>query len=244
MEANRSPERKVQSPFHDPSTPQNNRKRQFDDARMALLDSSPFSADSSSFSTPGSAVDASPSSHYASSPGSYTESPIRSAAERFESLMRSPTDERPELKRRKTAPPALLAMQLTPPPKKSPERRGSPCKEGAEVWPADVEEAFYQGERFKVWASESVYDASLAALKIVPKLGRKKISVNGKPCGRNELIADYIFRTTKKLRTRKQVSSHIQVLKNLKRDDPECACQFSFLANPTDSFPFSHDARL
>ncbi|CAO3600105.1 unnamed protein product [Absidia cylindrospora] len=71
-----------------------------------------------------------------------------------------------------------------------------------QVWPPDVESAFIQ------------------ALETIPKLGRRKILVNGKPCGRNELISDFIYRQTAKLRTRKQVSSHIQVLKNTRKNDP------------------------
>lgn len=63
---------------------------------------------------------------------------------------------------------------------------------------------------------------SPTALMIIPKLGRKKILVNSKPCGRNELIADYIRRKTGKVRTRKQVSSHIQVLKNMRKHDADC----------------------
>ncbi|WFD36086.1 hypothetical protein MCUN1_002957 [Malassezia cuniculi] len=76
-------------------------------------------------------------------------------------------------------------------------------KASTDVWPDDVEVAFWE------------------ALRLIPKLGRRKVLVNGKPCGRNELIADYIERKTNKTRSRKQVSSHIQVLKNIKRNDPE-----------------------
>ncbi|BGP53921.1 hypothetical protein JCM8202_006114 [Rhodotorula sphaerocarpa] len=76
-------------------------------------------------------------------------------------------------------------------------------KEADNVWPPDVDDAFFR------------------ALHLLPRLGRKKLLINGKPCGRNELISDYIFRTTGKTRTRKQVSSHIQVLKNLYREDKQ-----------------------
>ncbi|TKA78078.1 hypothetical protein B0A55_03266 [Friedmanniomyces simplex] len=62
-------------------------------------------------------------------------------------------------------------------------------------WPDDLEEAFFR------------------ALVKYPPMGRRKKFHKDKQRGRNELIADYIQQLTGVMRGRKQVSSHIQVLK-------------------------------
>lgn len=51
-------------------------------------------------------------------------------------------------------------------------------------------------------------------------MGRKKYMLDGQLRGRNELIQDSIYKDTGIRRCRKQVSSHLQVLKQHLKDQP------------------------
>lgn len=105
-------------------------------------------------------------------------------------------------------------------------------KDGEPVWSDALEDAFQRGMLDTISTLSFLGQWSIAfllmrtALEENPPMGRRKWSERGKSYGRNELIAEWIYRATGKKRTRKQVSSHLQVLDGFLKGDPECECRY------------------
>lgn len=93
--------------------------------------------------------------------------------------------------------PDLALRKFSDPGSYGPDSPSASGSDDDNIWSKDVQSAFEE------------------VLAIVPKNGLNKIKIGGKSCGRNELISDYILAKTGKYRLRKQVLSHIQVIKNM-----------------------------
>ena len=101
---------------------------------------------------------------------------------------------------------------------KSPRNNITTTHAGAQVnasprmAPAGHQNSLYMKDGYDKWPN-NVEDAFIRGLRLVMKNGTSKIKLREKNYGRNELISLYIQYFTGEFRTKKQISSHIQVWK-------------------------------
>lgn len=90
-----------------------------------------------------------------------------------------------------------------------------------QVWPEEMEIVFLEGGIAALLLRTHWLRIALA-LSNIPELGRRRLFLNGKHCGRNEWISYWILKRSGVKRDRKQISSHIQTLKPMLRNLPIC----------------------
>jgi TEA/ATTS domain family protein len=96
-------------------------------------------------------------------------------------------------------------------------------------WPDDMEMAFFKGTSLYIFLRKLETKWSIALI-IYPPVGRRQLNCpSGKlRRGRNEVIAEAIQRWTGQTCKRKQVSSHIQVLRLKVKNDPLSMLQIPY----------------
>lgn len=118
------------------------------------------------------------------------------------------------------------------------KRQAERESQGPQKWPEAAEEAFLDGTEHISWQPFlflSLFKLTFdIAFLLIPQIGKMKYSLRGKLNGRNMLIGEYIWLDyvanlppgvqpdPKERKERKQVSSHIQVLKNFLNKHPYC----------------------
>ncbi len=110
------------------------------------------------------------------------------------------------------------------------QRGNSKKPQEEQVWTDELEAVFQLGAFGRISCTPTPYTNCTTALRTIPNLGRKKTPCDPQQCGgsatkprgRNEHISHFISRCTGVERKRKQISSHIQVLKGFQKDNDRC----------------------
>jgi hypothetical protein len=110
-----------------------------------------------------------------------------------------------------------------------PKGKGRRKLKESQLWPAELEDALlvceFESAAMSWGARRAYYGSATTALRAIDSFGcrgRPRVPMGDQFLGRNDVISMMIHCLTGVWRTRKQVSSHIQVLKNIRKDDEEC----------------------